>query len=265
MDTEMVDIDVMELDQANLTNLTQLWQKYGAQALPTQQKTKWQANLSWPHRCWLARPLAELGDQEFESQLLSGLTRVPNNAILSLWPSALKQGVDDAVLRVEQVVTKHHWLPSFEQVAMYKTIDPNVDYQVSARDGFRLVEVSSELELQLWLDVASAAFDYQIDSAVIAGLLNDPNIKVLLAYQGKQAVASALLYKTGEVIGLHQVGVKPACQGQGLARDLMHTLIAMSAKWQGRYVVLQASAAGLPLYQRLGFVSQFKISNYRLA
>ena len=262
MDIEAVDL--MDMDQANLTNLTQLWQKYGAQALSAQQKTKWQANLSWPHRCWFDLSLAELGDQAFESQLLSGLTPVPNNAILSLWPSALKQGADDATLQVEQVVTKHRWLPSFEQVAMYKTIGANADYQVSARDGFRLVTVSSAHELKLWLDVASAAFDYQIDSAVIEGLLQEPDIKVLLAYQGQQAVASALLYKTSEVIGLHQVGVKPACQGQGIARDLMHTLIAMSADWQGRYVVLQASAAGLPLYQRLGFVSQFKISHYRL-
>ncbi len=262
MDTEVG--DVMDMDQANLTNLTQLWQKYGAKTLVSQGHTEWKTNLSWPYRCWLDRPLLELNSQHFTSEALSGLVQAPEHAFLSLWPRAAKFA-DDYAAQVEQVLDTKRWQVSFEQVAMYKTLDPKVDYKASERRDFSLVEVSSDHELQLWLDVASAAFNYQIDRAVIAGLLGDPDIKVLLAYQGQQAVASALLYKTGEVIGLHQVGVKPACQGQGIARDLMQNLIAICADWQGRYLVLQASAAGLPLYQQLGFVTQFTITNYQQA
>ncbi len=70
-------------------------------------------------------------------------------------------------------------------------------------------------------------------------------------------------YKTGDTIGIHQVGVKPCFQGQGIARHLMAALLMRCQNWQAKRAVLQASSAGLPLYQSLGFNSQFIIKSYQ--
>jgi hypothetical protein len=40
----------------------------------------------------------------------------------------------------------------------------------------------------------------------------------------------------------------------------MRFLIQCAEQWQADYVVLQASEAGRPVYQKLGFVDQFLIT-----
>ncbi|MDU0352676.1 hypothetical protein RS130_00990 [Paraglaciecola aquimarina] len=43
----------------------------------------------------------------------------------------------------------------------------------------------------------------------------------------------------------------------------MLALIQLSSDWGNKYMVLQASELGLPLYKNLGFISQFTIRNYQ--
>lgn len=85
--------------------------------------------------------------------------------------------------------------------------------------------------------------------------------RVLLAYnKDSQPVATGLLFKTGAVVGIHQIGVPAEHQGRGYATQMMRILIQYADQWQADSVVLQASTAGRPVYQKLGFVEQFLIT-----
>jgi ribosomal protein S18 acetylase RimI-like enzyme len=98
-----------------------------------------------------------------------------------------------------------------------------------------------------------------MDENVFTPLLNDPDIEIYLGTVNEKPAVSALLFKTDNVTGLHQMGVKNAFQGQGLAKKAMHLLIDKAVKHQSDYMVLQASPMGLPLYQSLGFESIFEL------
>ncbi|MBC3767301.1 GNAT family N-acetyltransferase [Neptunicella marina] len=82
---------------------------------------------------------------------------------------------------------------------------------------------------------------------------------MFIAYQNKKAVASVLLFRTANTLGVHQMGVIPECRGQGIAQQLMGFVIDF-ARLQGlKYIDLQASSMGRSLYQKLGFKQYYSI------
>jgi len=258
----------MHIDKANITNLTGLWKKYGSRpinggALPLQH-----ANIHWPHRCWLDwsrgdivyTMLGHLNDT-------SWLKYVPKSAILPIWPMVSDNENGDAALfeklLIEKQLQEKKWICTFEQTAMYMKLQEETACLSLTRPGFQVIPVRTSEDIKKWVDIGSEAFAYRIDLPVIENLFNDKDIQILLGWQDEQAVACALLYKTGDIIGIHQVGVKQTFQGQGIARCFMQAILAACTMWQGKYIVLQASQAGQPLYEKLGFTAQFTIKNYQ--
>nr|WP_277611068.1 GNAT family N-acetyltransferase [Microbulbifer celer] len=118
-------------------------------------------------------------------------------------------------------------------------------------------------EVQTWVTVCSEAFGYRIDTAVIAGLAAHQDTRLWLAEIDGVAVATALLFRTGEVTGVHQVGVPERFRGRGIARELMQALLARCQQSGAGRVTLQASEMGEGLYRQLGFTPQFPIFSYR--
>jgi ribosomal protein S18 acetylase RimI-like enzyme len=166
---------------------------------------------------------------------------------------------------IEQLLLDNHWCCTFEQTAMYFALSAAAKHLPQTRPGFEVKPVTRLEDIKLWADIGSEAFAYQIDISVIQQLVNIDDIQLLIAWENEQAVACGLLYKTGDIIGVHQVGVKRSFQGKGFAKCLMLDIIEACVQWQGKYVVLQASQAGKPLYEKLGFNSQFLIKNFKRA
>ncbi len=133
----------------------------------------------------------------------------------------------------------------------------------SAPTNFSVKKLTTVTELALWLNIASKAFGYAIEQLVFEKLMAEQDSQILLAYDNNVPVATALLFKTDNIIGVHQVAVHPNMQGKGYARMLMKALINKSYEWQGSHIVLQASAAGKPLYDSLGVKNQFLIKSYQ--
>ncbi len=262
----------MHLHQANLTNLTGLWKKYGAQQIMGNTLPCLYANTHWPHRCWFDwETLSDNNIQKTSQRYANNntiLDKVPESAIMPVWPMMSSTNDDEHTIQFEQPFIEKQliakkWLCEFEQVAMYLEVPKEQTVSLSAHTGFRMSPVRTSEQIKAWADIGSEAFSYHIDYSVIEPLIRDKDMQILLGFQDGQAVASALLYKTGETIGLHQVGVKRAFQGKGIARRFMQEIIATCVRWQGKYVVLQASEAGQPLYSSLGFRMQFHIRNYQ--
>lgn len=242
----------MGIDEANLMNLMSLWKKYGARLINQNKFPALYSNIGWPHRCWFT-----LGEDHLiadHADDFSWLAALPEPVIIPVWPTTS---------RLEKKLREEQWVCVFNQLAMYLPLDARTTHLPPKRPGFQVMPVRSPEDVKRWVDIGSEAFAYPIDHKVIAYVLDDLDIRLLIGWQDEQAVASALLYKTGNILGVHQFAVKPDFQGQGIARSFMQALIAMSASWRGKYVVLQASQAGQPLYESLGFAEQFVINNYQ--
>lgn len=251
----------MHLHAANIANLTSLWKKYGARRVNGGSGSSLYINESWPDRCWFDRGVTSETDVEML------LVTAPDSAVVPVWPTISVSGCGEPPLgRYEQLLehrlTAGNRVCGFEQAAMYLDLKDAPGSQPPANSGFTVRPVNASDELKAWVDISSEAFGYCIDHAVIESLRNDAAIQLLLGSQDGEPVASALINKTGEVIGVHQLGVKLVFQGQGIARRFMQEIIAACGRWQGRYLVLQASEAGRPLYDRLGFSTQFAIRNF---
>ncbi|MFT6518016.1 MAG: GNAT superfamily N-acetyltransferase [Candidatus Azotimanducaceae bacterium] len=249
----------MHIDSANLNNLTQLWQSYGARSLYEDDQFQLRANISWPNRVWveMSRPMSD-------RRLEHIAENTPAAAILPLWPAMTEGGSAAPQVTVDALVRESSdWQLAVQHTAMALKLDKQrpIKTQATARYPMEIRRLNGDVDLASWVATGSRAFGYNIDVDVIAPLLGCEHAQILLGFdEGSQPVATGLLFKTGDVVGTHQIGVPADHQGKGYATQMMRFLIQCAEQWQASYVVLQASAAGRPVYQKLGFVDQFLIA-----
>ncbi|WP_199775495.1 GNAT family N-acetyltransferase [Microbulbifer pacificus] len=234
------------LDNANLDNLTALWTAMGAKPHPGHVGMR--ACEQWPNRFWFPRE----GALPAAHALKALLHQLPARAQVPVFTQdpLLVQGLRDAGFDV-----------FLEQRAMHLEL---AQWQPTPAAGMLpLQRVRSATEVSGWTGVASAAFGYHIDVAVIEQLARHPDASLWWAELGGERVATALLFRTGVITGIHLVGVPAAFRGRGIARSLMQAVLAHCRDSGARYVTLQASKMGEGLYRQLGFASRFAIASYR--
>lgn len=239
-----------ELDQLNIDNLTSLWKKMGVETHSTLAKSGVNISRTWPYRYWLNWNATA----EQECALNASLHSLPAEAVIPVWARGEK-----GATALENLLLANGYRILFSQLAMVLDLQ-----SVAATDlpEVDVVPVTATADIEMWTATASAAFGYQIDVAALHVLADDPDVKMLLLKKQGQAAATALVYHTGSVVGVHLVGVKDEYRGQGIARALMQYVIQFGIDVGGKYLTLQASAAGEPLYRQLGFVEQFLMKNY---
>jgi GNAT superfamily N-acetyltransferase len=250
---------LMHIDSANLNNLTQLWQRYGARSLYEDDQLQLRKNISWPNRVW-----ADMAMPVSETSLEITAKKAPDTVIFPLWPAMTEDGSAAPQETVDALVQQSRdWQPAVQHMAMALQLDKQlqVNSQIVARYPIHIKCISGDTDIATWVATGSKAFGYTIDEKVIVPLLACEDTQVFLAYnEDSQPVATGLLFKTGDVVGIHQIGVPADHQGKGYATQMMRFLIQYAEKWQADYVVLQASEAGRLVYQKLGFVDQFLIT-----
>ncbi len=232
------------LEHANLENLTGLWQLMGA----TQVTEGLQQSISWPRRCW------QHPDQQ-AAEWSEIIEHIPANYLFPVWRAG------EASVALEQALRRQGLEIGLEQLAMVLPLDTEMPSPDHPRLDVRLIE--SHEQAEQWSSLCGRAFGYSLDAEVIDQLRQQPDVDVLWASLNGEPIATAILYRTGPVTGIHQVGVPPELQGQGIARELMLMLLKRARSAGAEYVCLQASAAGEPLYHKLGFQPQFRIRSYR--
>lgn len=239
-------MDNQALDKANIDNLTGLWRAMGTRS--DSGITGLHASAGWPNRWWFdwGEEPAAPGDDL--------LAQLPSEATVPVWAA------DERNDPLQQALAGNGLAVRLEQRAMHLNLDSWAD---ASPGELQLSRVASLPQVDSWTDVCSRAFGYQIDVAVTQRIAKDPAVRLLQARLEESVVATALLYKTGRVIGVHQVGVPPQYRGRGIAGDLMRAILTACRDWQARFVTLQASAAGEGLYRKLGFESRFRIDSYR--
>lgn len=233
------------IDKANIDNLTGLWRLMGATVA---QQGWWQSN-SWPRRCW------QDWDNRADIGLQALVELVPEDYLCPVW------AVGDGTVELEAGLRSAGFEMGLQQWAM---VLPLAGAEPAPSTGrLELSTIDSDADAAQWSRICGQAFGYRIDAAVIDRIRRHPDVEVLWAACKGVRVATAILYRTGSVVGVHQVGVPPEWQGQGIARELMWQLVARTKAMGAEYLCLQASAAGEPLYLSMGFKTQFGMRSYR--
>ena len=242
---------MIELDQLNIDNLTSLWRKIDINKNSEWNKNGLSVSASWPNRYWFDW---DANIQQINS-LVPDLHQLPINAVVPVWA-----GAGEPAAQLEGFLQDECFQVLFSQQAMYLDLQ---HYSLPDFPEPDMQTVQTLAELETWVAIASAAFGSAIDLAAINTIVDLPEVKLLLLKDAGQAVGTALVYQTGEIIGVHLVGVPEPYRGRGFARRIMQQVIKLSIAMGGKYLTLQASAAGEPLYLQLGFVAQFGIRNYK--
>ena len=240
-----------KLKQLNIDNLTSLWRKMGINKNSEWNKNGLTVSANWPNRYWFDW---DANIQQINS-IVSELHQLPAAAVVPVW-----MGAGPAASQLELFLKDECFQVLFSQQAMYLDLQAYSVPELPEQD-IQLVQAPADVET--WAAIASAAFGSTIDLAAINAIVDLPEVKLLLLKDAGQAVGTALVYQTGEIIGVHLVGVPEPYRGRGFARIIMQQVIKHSIAMGGKYLTLQASAAGEPLYLQLGFVAQFSIKNYR--
>jgi GNAT superfamily N-acetyltransferase len=244
-------MDTNSLNKANIDNLTDLWKKMGTQPAPSLVIQELNASESWPHRYWF-----DWGtDTNQISALDEALDQLPSQAMFPVW-----DGAAEKELRLKQMIFKNGFRVILEQTAMYLCLKK---HKLVALPSMDIKQIHSTQDIETWTDIASESFGYQIDVSSILKVADDSDVQILLVYHEGHPAATAMLHKTGEIIGVHLVGVPKRFGGKGIASLLMQHVIESCHVWGGKYVTLQSSAAAESIYNRLGFKEQFIIRSYR--
>lgn len=207
-------MDNKALDKANIDNLTALWQVMGTRA--DSGIAGMRASIGWPNRWWFdwsKAPYAPGDDL---------LARLPPEAMVPLWAA------DESNNPRRPALVRAGFAVCLEQRAMHFSLD---DLAAAAAGELQLSRVVSSSQVESWTDVCSRAFGYPIDVAVIRRVAEDSAGRLLQAHIEDKVVATALLFKTGTVIGVHQVGVPPEFRGRGIAEGLMKNALIACREW----------------------------------
>jgi GNAT superfamily N-acetyltransferase len=212
----------------NLNNLHLLWLALGGK-----EQNKHYLHSRWPHRQWRA-----------DFSLPTPPSSDPSQVICTI-ESLTTEQLSEHKLKMQQVVMS---LP--------------ITSQISGKKHQNVEQLNHAEQLPAWTSVCSDAFNYYVSPMVISPLLADSNAYIFAISELGNICGTAIAFKTGDVLGIHLLGTAPKFQGQGIARKLMQHLIAKAIELDCNEISLQASQAGLRLYQQLGFYELATLSSF---
>jgi len=136
--------------------------------------------------------------------------------------------------------------------------------------GFIIEQVTDTASLAQWHQATVAGFfpntpslgQIFLDAYTLLGF--DPHSPFLhyIGYMNGEAVAVSTLLFTQGMAGIYDVCTIPSARGKGLGTAItLASLLEAQARGY-RYVCLQATHMGYPLYERIGFTEQYRERKY---
>jgi ribosomal protein S18 acetylase RimI-like enzyme len=132
-----------------------------------------------------------------------------------------------------------------------------------------LARVSDERDVGAWFDVFAAAFGLSRPAAkafqdllLAAGLDDSAPVRHYMALDRGGVVATGSLVPAAGVAGLYNIATRTDRRGRGIGRAMTHALMVEGAALGYEVAILWSTAAGLPVYRRLGFAERVRIPTY---
>mgnify|MGYP003386270024 CR=1 FL=1 len=264
-------MDRVELNKASIDNLCSFWKSTGCLKLgDTDHGTTQHLNISktWPHRYWL--------DWDGISKHLPDLVAASEWAVSNGGVLTPAWGGDEAIrVKFEQTLSELGYEFRFLQTQMYLDMTTYCPQRVSqSTPPIQVSRATLPEEILIFCAICGSAFAYDIDIESILASSENPDTHILVAYNSEGSpVATVILFQTGNIIGVHQVGVSPQHRRQGIAKEVMIQALAMGNSLlrdqqqadkteHPGYMTLQAGEAAKGLYSTLGFKEQFVYKNF---
>ncbi len=135
--------------------------------------------------------------------------------------------------------------------------------------GYEFGRLDAGSDAESWVDVLTACFKLPRRIAAVCSPLTfaldaapDAQLQCFAVLKGDQTVATSLMYFSDGLAGIYNVATLPEERGKGLGAHATAEPLRQAQALGYRVGILQASAAGLPVYQRLGFAEFGKVPSY---
>ncbi|WP_316836993.1 GNAT family N-acetyltransferase [Pedobacter nutrimenti] len=236
--------------QANLTNLTSIW-KQAAELFDSYYMSDdfnycYIENSDWPNKLWFNGDITESIINEVKEKLFS----TPSPLTVSCWNiydstsyNLLKEaGFKEKSVQIGMSLKLKDWPKKQLRLNFNKVV--NAD------------------QAELWTEVYTKAFGYRISEEIVKKSWG--NIEFYLTTYEEEPVGTAIVYQTGNIVGIHGIGIIPDQRRQGFAEEIMEFVLNRATILGASHVTLQASVMGKGLYSKLGFKEDFVLKNYVL-
>lgn len=233
----------------NIDNLTTLWKTVATPLLSYHKNDPFEfsqiKNSGWPNRLWFREDITDDNLQQiFEI--------IKNNPglVIPYW--------DIFESNSNEILEKNGFEIRNQLVAMALKLDEK--FQLENKLTFK--RVLKEEDAKTWSDIYPLSFNYVISKETL--ISNYQSAKFYLVHFEEKAIGTLTLFQTGNIMGIHGVGVIPEMRKKGFAEEIMKFAINEAIDADCEYAQLQASALGKNIYSRLGFEDLFFITNYFL-
>lgn len=225
----------------NIANMITLWRCYGAE----QRGNLWYSQ-SWPYRVWHNSLNWSQASKELN---LTQLTSRQRLVILS----AMNEETE--------------WQPQDMQQDLKLTLMnlelPNTKIDINKDSKLELLNSTDTDGITSFVKMSSEGFGYTMDTQALLRAAKFSIVKLGFLRVSGERVATVLLLKQGNTLGVHQVAVPSVYRGRGYATDMMLHSIRWGQIKGAQVITLQASEMGLNLYRRLGFKEAGSITFWR--
>jgi ribosomal protein S18 acetylase RimI-like enzyme len=238
----------LNIIQANINNLTSLWQTaagpFNACFLADDFNYCYIEHSDWPNRLWFEQDITETGINAAKDKLFSSSKHltVPYWDIYNNNSQELLQAIG---LKEKSLQTG---------MSLKLNARPQKQLQLNFE---RVIDAG---QARAWAEIYPEAFGYRISEEVIERSRNV--IEFYMATHQGEPAGTAIVYQTGDIVGVHGVGILPEQRRQGFAEEIMEFALNRAVALGASHVTLQASAMGKGLYDKLGFREDFIIKNY---
>jgi ribosomal protein S18 acetylase RimI-like enzyme len=120
-----------------------------------------------------------------------------------------------------------------------------------------------------WFSVFSPAFELSRAAAsafrdliLAGGFDDDAPMRNYVGYVGSDAVATGSLVPAAGVGGIYNIATRSNRRGRGIGRAITWSLMCETAALGYSVAILWSTAAGLPVYRRLGFEERVRVPTY---
>ncbi|WP_417446416.1 GNAT family N-acetyltransferase [Kangiella sp.] len=225
----------------NIANMIALWRYYGAE----QRGDLWYSH-SWPHRVW-----HNSLDWSETSKELNAVQLSASQQLVTL--SAMKDETE--------------WQPQDMRKDLRLTLMhlemPNTKLEVDKDSELELLDSTDTDGIISFVKMSSDGFGYSMDPQALLRAAKFSAVKLGFLRVSGERVATVLLLKQDNTLGIHQVAVPSAFRGKGYATDMMLHSMRWGQTKRAQLITLQASEMGLNLYRRLGFKEAGSITFWR--
>lgn len=233
----------------NIDNLTALWRTVATPLLSYHKSDPFEfcqiKNSGWPNRLWFREDIKE----ENLPQILEIMEKNPG-LIIPYW--------DIFGTNSNEIFENNGFKIRIQLMAMALKLDK----KFKLPNNLNFKRVLNEEDAKTWSDIYPLSFSYVISKETLVH--NYENVKFYLVHIEEKPIGTLTLFQTGNVMGIHGVGVIPDMRKKGFAEEIMKFAINEAIDAGCEYAQLQASALGKGIYTRLGFEDLFLITNYQL-